>query len=94
MRKELLKGLTEEQIEKASKCKNSKELLAAAKKEGIELSEEQLKAVNGGGCTATPKVSTCSSCGAQVTGEFFETTPGDGRYVFKCTNCGNHWIER
>ena len=48
MEKELLKGLSEEQIAKAKHCKNSEELLALAKTEGIALSEEQLEAVNGG----------------------------------------------
>ena len=48
MREELLKGLTEEQIKKVKACKNSEELLALAKQEGIELSNEQLEAVNGG----------------------------------------------
>ena len=48
MKKELLKGLTEEQIAKIRTCKNSEEVLALAKKEGIELSEEQLSAVSGG----------------------------------------------
>ena len=41
MKKELLKGLTEEQINKARKCKTNKELLALAEKEGVN---EQLKA--------------------------------------------------
>ena len=48
MKKELLKGLTEEQIVKVKACKNGEELLKLAKEEGIELSDEQLEAVNGG----------------------------------------------
>ena len=35
MNKELLKGLTEEQIAKVKACKSQKELLALAKKEGF-----------------------------------------------------------
>lgn len=50
MKKELLKGLTKEQIEKVKKCKNQEELLALAKEEGVSLTEEQLAAINGGGC--------------------------------------------
>ena len=42
MREELLKGLSKQQLEKASKCKNEKELLALAREEGVELTEEQL----------------------------------------------------
>ena len=41
MKKELLKGLTEEQIAKVKACKNQEELLALAKEEDIELTEEQ-----------------------------------------------------
>ena len=48
MRKELLKGLTPEQIEKVKACKGQEELLKLAKEEGIELTEEQLQAISGG----------------------------------------------
>ena len=51
MKKELLKGLSEEQIAKAKACKSQDELLKLAKEEGVELSNEQLEAVNGGGCS-------------------------------------------
>ena len=51
MKKELLKGLTEEQIAKVKACKNSDELLAMAKAEGVELTAEQLEAINGGACS-------------------------------------------
>ena len=48
MNKELLKGLSSEQIEKAKHCKNNRELLELAKEEDIKLTEEQLEAVSGG----------------------------------------------
>ena len=48
MRKELLKGLSKEQIAKAKACKNQEEILMLAKTEGIELTDEQLELVNGG----------------------------------------------
>lgn len=51
MKEELLKGLSEEQVSKVKACKNNEEILALAKKEGIELSSEQLEAVSGGACT-------------------------------------------
>ena len=53
MSKELFKGLSEEQIAKVRECKNSEELLALAKAEGVELTDEQLAAVNGGVCSKT-----------------------------------------
>lgn len=50
MKKELLKGLTDEQIEKIKNFDNIQDLLQLAKDEGIELNQEQLEAINGGGC--------------------------------------------
>ena len=49
MKQDLLKGLNEEQIAKVKACKNQEELLALAKQEGIELTDEQLNAISGGG---------------------------------------------
>ena len=49
MSKKVLEGLTEEQIARAKQCKTSEELLALAAEEEIELTDEQLKAVAGGG---------------------------------------------
>ena len=53
MKNDLFKGLTEEQIAKVKACKNSEELLALAKREGIELTDEQLEAVSGGACSSS-----------------------------------------
>lgn len=54
MKKDLISGLTEEQIAKAKACKNQEELLKLAKEEGIELTSEQLEAISGGGaCSST-----------------------------------------
>lgn len=54
MRKELLKGLTEEQIKKAREC-DVKDLIQLAEDEGVELSEEQLNAIAGGGCSESER---------------------------------------
>ena len=67
MEKQLLKGLTPEQITKVKACKNSDELLALAKQEGIELTDEQLEAVSGGCGTTTLEQKlldemTCPEC--------------------------------
>ena len=51
MRKELLKGLTEEQIAKVREFDDVSDLIQLAKDEGVELTEEQLNAINGGGCS-------------------------------------------
>ena len=52
-RKELFKGLSEEQIARVKACKNQEEILALAKAEGVELSNEQLEAVSGGACSSS-----------------------------------------
>ena len=43
-----ISNLTPEQIEKAKACKTPEELLALAKEEGYELSEEELEGIAGG----------------------------------------------
>ena len=62
MNKELLKGLTEEQIVKVKECKNQEELFQLAKDEGVELTSEQMEAVSGGGCFSSFK---CPNCGSK-----------------------------
>ena len=63
MKRDLLKGLSEEQIAKVKACKNQKELLALAKAEGVQLTEEQLAAVSGGCGTYTVR---CPKCGSKL----------------------------
>ena len=93
MKKELLEGLTQEQLEKASRCKNEAELLELAKQEGVELTDSQLESVNGGACQSFKQTvqDTCPMCSALTTGEYEETTPGDGHYHFICKSCGYEW---
>lgn len=90
MREELLKGLTEEQIEKVKECKNSEELLAFAKKEGVALTDEQLEAVSGG-CSSTDTRKVCPNCGSKNT-ELSPNTKGksvNGMLVtyYRCKDC-------
>lgn len=86
MKEELLKGLTKEQIEKVKACKNQEEILALAKAEGIELSDEQLEAVSGGCDTPTPV--PCSKCGSTNV----ESYSSDMYCAHRCLNCGASWI--
>ena len=90
MKQELLKGLTDEQIAKVKACKNSDELLALAKEEGIELTDEQLAAVSGGGvCSVVSDIgdkinpTDCPKCGANG-----PKKDGDKRV---CKKCGHVW---
>ena len=52
----VFEGLTPEQQEKAQACKTPEDILALAKEEGVELSDEDLTAIAGGvdwiSCTA------------------------------------------
>ena len=87
MKKELLKGLSEEQIAKVKECKNQEELLNLAKKEGIELTSEQLEAVNGGGCFSSFK---CPHCGSKDYKKLADYQVS-GCSSFRCNQCGYEW---
>lgn len=86
MRKELLNGLTDEQIKKVENCKNSEEFLAIAKEEGIELNEELLEAVSGGFGSSAVKIK-CIHCGS----ENFPTDKNYGEFIY-CSECDN-WFK-
>ena len=95
MKKELLKGLTKEQIEKVKACKNHEELLALAKEEGIELTSEQLTAISGGGaCSVASDIGDflnpfdCPECGSNKV----NAVKGKGN-LFRCESCGFQWRE-
>ena len=50
MDKKLLEGLTDAQKEALKKCRTKEDLMALIDREGIDLSDEQMEAMNGGGC--------------------------------------------
>ena len=93
MKKELLKGLSEEQIKKVENCKSLEELLALAKAEGVELNEEQLTAISGGSCYPSQnRYAVCHWCGSdnvEVTGSFHDVKTGG--ICYKCRDCGRAW---
>ena len=88
MKKELLNGLTEEQIAKVKTCKNQEELLKIAKEEGIELTDEQLNAVSGGGFNCSPSVS-CPKCGSNDVDEEYISSLTRVYYRCTCKKCGH-----
>ena len=53
MKKDLLKGLSDEQIAKVKECNDVHDLMQLAKDEGVELNDEQLNAISGGACSDT-----------------------------------------
>lgn len=90
MKQELLKGLTDEQIAKVRACKNPEEIMAMAKQEGFELTDEQLAAVSGG-CDSTDTRKKCPNCGSMNT-ELSPNTKGksvNGVLVtyYRCKDC-------
>ena len=46
--KKYFDGLSDDLKKKATECKNAEELMALAKSEGIELTDEQMDAISGG----------------------------------------------
>ncbi len=88
MRKELLQGLSEEQIKKVEACKSSEEILALAKAEGVQLSDEQLEAVSGGGCGGGNK---CPKCGSK---DVEQTPVNSFESKYECKKCGHKWNAR
>ena len=93
MREELLKGLNKEQIAKVKACRNQEELLALAKAEGVNLSEEQLAAVNGGSCFGSEESRKCPNCGSTNIKETHENGR-EAQARFDCLDCGATWYLR
>ena len=90
MKRDLLKGLTKEQIEKVKSCNSQEELLALAKEEGIELNDEQLTAISGGGlCVSTPTF-TCPKCGSTNVSAYNLTGPARVWFC-TCKDCKYEW---
>lgn len=88
MKKDLLKGLTEEQIEMVKKCKSHDELLKLAKKEGVELTSEQLNAINGGGmCSDEMPQEWYMDCPYCAGGKGTLEKLADG--IYRCKNCNS-----
>ena len=91
MREELLKGLTDEQIEKVKSCKNHEDLLKVAKEEGIELTDEQLEAVSGGNCFV-PSCYTEKECPICHGHNNQKISSSDGKLVYYyCNDCEKHF---
>lgn len=92
MKNELLKGLSKEQIARVKSCKSHEELLALAKAEGVELTDEQLAVVSGGGgwCRSTPDF-TCPRCGSKNVKTKYNENSINEWYGNDCQDCGLHW---
>jgi hypothetical protein len=92
MREDLLKGLTEEQINKVKECKSPEDILTIAKAEGIELSDEQLEFVSGGYCKETNKYE-CPRCQSRNC-YILRYRERDKIIHLKCLDCENIWMQQ
>ena len=89
-KKELLNGLTPEQIEKAKACKSTDELLKLAKEDGVELNEEQLQAISGGCSGSVPN--KCPVCGSEnVIYKLDTDNVINWFYECQCVDCKAAW---
>ena len=89
--------MSEEQIAKVKACKNTEEMLSVAKEEGIQLTDEQLEAVNGGACTETVtpgkgygRSAKCPNCGRYGWCEMLKKKGGTRQYL-KSPDCGTEF---
>lgn len=94
MRKELLKGLTEEQIKLVNQCDNIDDLLQLAKDEGVELNDEQLEAVSGGCGTEEPIPNLkCPQCGSpDVDSRPWSGSLDGSSVICYCNKCGHQFL--
>jgi tRNA(Ile2) C34 agmatinyltransferase TiaS len=73
------KDLTADQKEKVSHCHTPEELFELAKEEGVEIPDEELENIAGGGWI----IPACPQCGSDNTQGY--------KYDFKCRDCGHIW---
>lgn len=95
MKQELLKGLTDEQIARVKACKSHEELLALAKEEGAELTDEQLNAISGG-CLFSSTENNCPQCGAGYDDIMFWSerfANGHETVHYECKKCQCQWTK-
>ena len=83
----LFKNLTQEQIDKGKSCESFEELVALAKDEGVELSDEQLEALSGGSVWDYFEVTTttCWECGRETSWRSSDPAPA------VCPYCGQYF---
>ena len=87
-----VKRFTSEQIERAKACETPEDILRLASEEGVELSDEEIEKVAGGGFWDDGGGSSepCPFCGSTNTYEDVKDH-GAPRPIMVCVDCGMTW---
>ena len=75
--------LTPEQQARVKDCETLEEILAVAKNECIELTDEEVESIAGGGWAGSGEKSACPKCGSKA----LENDPCG----WHCMDCGYSW---
>ena len=76
--------LTPEQLARIRDCKTPEDLLAFAKSEFVELDNEQIESIAGGGWGGSGDRSSCPECGSKT----IDKDPAG----WQCLDCGHCWV--
>lgn len=79
--------LSAELKKKFEACETPEEVLALVKQEGLELSDEELEGIAGGGIWHDAHSDGCPSCGST---NISYSNVGQWMY-YKCKDCGKEW---
>lgn len=83
--------LSPEQLKKASACDTPEDVLALAKEEGYELSDEELQSVSGGSWSPKDALPQCPACGSYAI--LINPLPATGCTICTCHDCGHRWTK-
>lgn len=83
--------LTQEQQEKLLACKTANELISLAEEEGVELSDDELQEIAGGGWSPKDALPKCPVCGSYAI--LINPMPGTGCAICTCHDCGHQWTK-
>lgn len=83
--------LTPEQQAKMEDCNTPEEMLAFAKEEGYELTDEELSSIAGGSWSPKDGLPKCPVCGSYAI--LVNPMPGTGCAICTCHDCGHQWTK-
>ncbi len=86
-----IKDLTIEQVEKVDACETPEEILALAREEGYELSDEEMRSISGGDWSPKEALPQCPMCGSYAI--LINPMPGTGCAICTCGDCRHQWTK-